>query len=139
MDRSVLIVLIVMFPILIRVNDACCCVKNNACWKFTCCGCYNDPNDEQDCSYTCGETIESCKRYKDVCTSDSENGAIWMRKYCDKNEMKAQCNNGWYEINTSQELRDGLYGPGDLSPSTTCSEDECSDNLERQHHVNIQA
>eukprot|EP01084_Bolivina_argentea_P160299 279168_1 len=116
-----LLILFVVISILYDVMDACCCIKHNECWKFSCCGCYNDPNDEQDCSYTCGETVESCKRYKDVCIAGIENGAIWKRAYCDKNKMRDECSNGWYEINTSQELRDGLFGPGDLSPSNTCS------------------
>ena len=127
--------------IVYKICDGCCCIKDNACWKFSCCGCYNDPNDEQDCSYTCGETIESCKRYKDVCISAINHGAIWKRAYCDKNAMTNECNNGWYEINTSQELRDGLFGPGDISPSNTCSTDstDCNNNNQQATDTNVQS
>lgn len=118
--------------------NACCCIQNNVCWKLSCCGCSNDPNDEQDCSYTCGETIESCKRYKDVCISSINDGAIWKRAYCDKNEMAKQCVNGWYEINTSQELKDGLFGPGDITPTDTCSSSNCDDDATKAVNSNIQ-
>ena len=47
--------------------------------------------------------------------------------------MKNICQNGWYEIQSSAELRDGLFGPGDIIPTDSCTTHECYHNTNDIH------
>mmetsp|Transcript_67280 Transcript_67280/g.82442 ORF Transcript_67280/g.82442 Transcript_67280/m.82442 type:complete len:148 (+) Transcript_67280:28-471(+) len=115
----------------------CCCVKNNECWKFTCCKCYNDINDEIDCSFTCGNNneFESCKRFKDACIKDESNGAQWRPYYCDKNKMMNECTKGWHQIMLSQELESALYNSV-VYPTTNDNDNNNGINAENDVLIN---
>lgn len=99
------------FSLLLLGNSCCCRVNNLQCTQFICCGCYDQPNHDQDRCWNCdANTLRyPCKDYKEECESV---GGTFLPFHCNADNCGIVAQGGFNVLDFPGEIPGSDYSHG---------------------------